>query len=215
MQDNLFTLTFQHGWKTTEAFGPGALAGGSCQTEGHRTSSWCPSGSYHLLRLRKPPTCGRDCQTGILQTFRRTWPCEQGHERDGIRNTAGAEKGRVYQVHFYPRPVLAFGYCHRLRLCVYLCVWIGLDLFNDDTRPSGHISRPTQVNVSQNCFHSLNNYSSPIILYSLGASWSQQITSYQIEESRFSQEFHYAGLRNCLEESIQRVNCVIFITTFL
>ena len=30
------------------------------------------------------------------------------------------------------------------------CNWIvGLDLFNDDTRPSGHISRPTQVNVSQ------------------------------------------------------------------
>ena len=50
--------------------------------------------------------------------------------------------------------------------------WIGLDLFNDDTRPSGHISRPTQVIVSQNCFHSLNNYSSPIILSSLGASWS-------------------------------------------
>ena len=48
--------------------------------------------------------------------------------------------------------------------------WIGLDLFNDDTRPSGHISRPTQVNVSHNCFHSLNNYSSPIILSSLGAS---------------------------------------------
>ena len=23
--------------------------------------------------------------------------------------------------------------------------WIGLDLFNDDTRPAGHISRPTQV----------------------------------------------------------------------
>ena len=43
-------------------------------------------------------------------------------------------------------------------------VWIGLDLFNDDTRPSGHISRPTQVNVSQSCFHSLNNYSSLIIL---------------------------------------------------
>ena len=27
--------------------------------------------------------------------------------------------------------------------------WIGLDLFNDETRPSGHISRPTQVNVSE------------------------------------------------------------------
>ena len=33
---------------------------------------------------------------------------------------------------------------------------IGLDLFNYDTRPSGHISRPTQVNVSQSCFNSLN-----------------------------------------------------------
>ena len=33
---------------------------------------------------------------------------------------------------------------------------VGLDLFNDDTCPSGHISRPTQVNVSQTCFNSLN-----------------------------------------------------------
>ena len=32
----------------------------------------------------------------------------------------------------------------------------GLDLFNDDTCPSGHISRPTHVNVSQSCFNSLN-----------------------------------------------------------
>ena len=46
--------------------------------------------------------------------------------------------------------------------------WIGLDLFNDDTRPSGHISHPTQVNVSQSCFHSLNNYSSLILLYTYG-----------------------------------------------
>ena len=46
--------------------------------------------------------------------------------------------------------------------------WIGLDLFNDDTRPSGHISRPAQVNVSQSGFHSLNNYSSLIILYKSG-----------------------------------------------
>ena len=34
--------------------------------------------------------------------------------------------------------------------------WIGLDLFNDDTCPSGHISCRTQVNVSQSCFNSLN-----------------------------------------------------------
>ena len=29
---------------------------------------------------------------------------------------------------------------------------VGLDLFNDDTCPSGHISRPTQENVSQELF---------------------------------------------------------------
>ena len=34
--------------------------------------------------------------------------------------------------------------------------WSGLDLFNDDTCPSGHTSRPTQVNVSQSCFNPLN-----------------------------------------------------------
>ena len=33
---------------------------------------------------------------------------------------------------------------------------VGLDLFNDNTYPSGHISHPTQVNVSQSCFNSLN-----------------------------------------------------------
>ena len=49
-------------------------------------------------------------------------------------------------------------------LVVWIGDWIGMDLFNDDTRPSGHISRPTQVNVSQSCFHCLNNYSSLIIL---------------------------------------------------
>ena len=33
---------------------------------------------------------------------------------------------------------------------------VGLDLFNNDTCPSGHISRPTQVTVSQSCLNSLN-----------------------------------------------------------
>ena len=36
--------------------------------------------------------------------------------------------------------------------------WIGLDLFNDDTCPSGHISHPTQVDVSQSCFTVLLQY---------------------------------------------------------
>ena len=39
--------------------------------------------------------------------------------------------------------------------------------------------------------------------------------SYQTEESHFSQEFHYASLGNCLEDGIQWVRCVVFITTFL
>ena len=38
----------------------------------------------------------------------------------------------------------------------FYAVSLGADLFNDDTRPSGHISRPTQVNVSQSCFNSRN-----------------------------------------------------------
>ena len=39
-----------------------------------------------------------------------------------------------------------------------LTVWIGLDLFNDDTCPSGHISRPTHVNVSQSCLYALTGF---------------------------------------------------------
>ena len=39
--------------------------------------------------------------------------------------------------------------------------WVGLHLFNDDTRPSGHISHPTQVDVFRCCFHSLNRLIKP------------------------------------------------------
>ena len=34
--------------------------------------------------------------------------------------------------------------------------WIGLDLFNDNTCPSGYISRPSQVGISHNCSSSIN-----------------------------------------------------------
>ena len=63
-----------------------------------------------------------------------------------------------------------------------LMYWIGLDLFNDDRRSSGHIKRSTQVNVSQSCFHSLNNYSSLIILYTSGG-WLKLI-NYIISDRR-------------------------------
>ena len=92
---------------------------------------------------------------------------------------------------------------------------VGLDLFNDETCPSGHISRPTQVNVSQSCFNSLN------ILLKLNyivQVWGLVEVNCVISDRRishFSQEFHNASLGNCLEEGIQWVSCVVFITTFL
>ena len=49
-------------------------------------------------------------------------------------------------------PLQNFCTCHNSTAAVPC--W--LDWINEDTRPSGHISRPTQVNVSQSCFHSLN-----------------------------------------------------------
>ena len=67
-----------------------------------------------------------------------------------------------------------------LSLVLHVRDWIGLDLFNDDTRPSGHISRPTQVNVSQSCLHSFNNYSSLVTLYTSGG----YLTNYIISDRR-------------------------------
>ena len=94
----------------------------------------------------------------------------------GVRSWFRLELGRnlcdIWQsswTHSYSRITytpISLGHDNR-KLWVYVPAptdWIGLDLFNHDTRPSGHISRPTQVNVSQSCFHSLNNYSSLIIL---------------------------------------------------
>ena len=37
--------------------------------------------------------------------------------------------------HFYPRPVLAYGYCHRLRLCVCPCVCQSLACPRDNSGP--------------------------------------------------------------------------------
>ena len=80
------------------------------------------------------------------------------------------------------------------------CFNVGLNLFNDDTRPSGHISRPTPVNVPQG-----------LLSFSKKPSYTGKCVSYQIEESRFSQEFHYASLMQELswrEHSTSRL-CMI------
>ena len=104
--------------------------------------------------------------------------------------------------------------------------WITLDLFNDDTCPSGHISRPAHVNVYQNCLHSLNKLLKHYYIvqawgldevnkfHQIGGDSSDELYrmsdhSYHIEESRFSQEFHYARLGNCLKEGIQWVSSVV------
>ena len=51
--------------------------------------------------------------------------------------------GVAYHAHYNWR------YDYLMEILKGLSHWIGLDLFNDDTRPSGHISRPTQVNDSE------------------------------------------------------------------
>ena len=53
------------------------------------------------------------------------------------------------------------------------CRWIGLDwICLTTTHVLQDILAVLHKWMFQNCFHSLNNYSSPIILSSLGASWS-------------------------------------------
>ena len=49
---------------------------------------------------------------------------------------------------FYPRPVLAFGYCHRLRLCVCPCVCVNHLLARRITRDPFKLGSP---NLDQRC----------------------------------------------------------------
>ena len=46
--------------------------------------------------------------------------------------------------------------------CVMTKQWLDWNgFFYDGTRPSGHISRPTHLNVARSCFHSLNKIPKP------------------------------------------------------
>ena len=128
---------------------------------------------------------------------------------------------------------------------------VGLDLFNNDTYPSGYISRPSHVGVSHICLSSTkrsggvvwlrilsvaNSFKSRVVLdiwpfisdvvymklkkfpqfrdCSSEGFYRTSDRSYQVEESRFSQEFRNGSPMNCLKESIQWVSCVVFVTTF-
>ena len=101
---------------------------------------------------------------------------------------------------------------------LYSMNWVGLHLFNDNTRLSGHISRPSQVGFSHSYLCSINEdlWWCPVV--GINSTWecSHLVTdlnkescwiyglSYQIKQSSFSQKLYYASL-----------NCVILITTLL
>ena len=103
--------------------------------------------------------------------------------------------------------------------------WIGLHLFNDDTRPSGHISRPSQVGFSHSYLCSINEdlwWCSEVGINST-SECSHLVTdlnkelcwiyglSYQIKESSFSQKLYYASLGDRLKEGPQWVNWLDWI----
>ena len=101
------------------------------------------------------PTIYKPCQAACVQLHQSVQRSEGAIATCKVRTLDYGKGGILITACIIP-PLLWIGWL------------VGLDLFNDDTRPSGHISRPTQVDVSQSCFHSLNNYSSPIILSSTG-----------------------------------------------
>ena len=87
-------------------------------------------------------------------------------------------------------------------VCIFsglVTIWIGLHLFNDDTRPSGHISRPSQVGFSHSCLCSINEVQWWCSVVGINSTWEchHLVTdlnkelywiyghSYQIKESSF------------------------------
>ena len=106
---------------------------------------------------------------------------------------------------------------------------IGLHLFNDDTRPSGHISRPSQVGFFNSYLCSINKdlwwcsvvgINSTLECSHLMTDLNKKLCwiyglSYQIKESSFSQKLYNASLGDRLKEGLQWVYCVVLITTLL
>ena len=81
-----------------------------------------------------------------------------------------------------------------------------------------NVSRDSSIFLMSNCMILCYNHAvsgNRVLWVYAGFWWYHKILCHQIEESHFPQEFHYACLRNCLEEIIQWVSCVVFFTTFL
>ena len=98
--------------------------------------------------------------------------------------------------------------------------WIWIWICLTTTQVLQDIIRPTRVGVSHSCYHSLNELIKPDYIVqvrelielrklhqfrddSSEGLYRMSDHSYQIEESCFSQEFHYASLRSYRKESIQ------------
>ena len=91
--------------------------------------------------------------------------------------------------------------------------WIGLHLFNDDTRSSGRISRPSQVGFSHSCLCSINEFPSWCSVVGINSTLEcrQLVTnlneelywiyghSYQLIDSSFFQKLFNASLRDRLK----------------
>ena len=131
-----------------------------CQWRSQRSSWGC--GGTHAFPLRSTSVCYRHSaeRLWIVSQWSLTWSGE------GTATHFWCCTGPLYTPSWNTVELCMAK--HQVPIYDNRIALVGLDLFNDDTRPSGHISRPTQVNVSQSCFHSLNYYSSPIILSSTG-----------------------------------------------
>ena len=126
------------------------------QWTGHITQCWVPVGKsllwlctsgthYHQLALKY------HC-SGLVILFNVECP------RESLLSLCPRENQ-------YPQ--LAMKYHHQWIADIVQC-WVppgksggGLHLFNDGTCPTRHISRPTHVDVSNSCFHSLNRLIKP------------------------------------------------------
>ena len=111
-----------------------------------------------------------------------------------------------------------------------VCIRFGLNcVCLTTTRPSGHISRPSQVGFSHSYLCSINEnlWWCTVVGINSTLECSHLVThlnkelcwiyglSYQIKEPSFSQQPYYASLGDCLKEGPQWVNCVVLITTLL
>ena len=118
---------------------------------------WSVSGSLPhkeqlgvLLRIKMPPVL---CEylPGALRRKAITWTNVDQHLWQYDITWPLFNKQKL-QTHFYPRPVLAFGYCRCLRVCVCICVCVCVSVNHEFVRAIIH--QPFKLgspNLDQRC----------------------------------------------------------------